>query len=205
MRKPVIWRSVSLSDNGALLLFGACVVLVHILVNWQYGFHRDELLTLNNARYLDWGYVVYPPMTAFLGRVELALFGNSLIGFRFFPALSQGAVLVLAGLIARDLGGKREAQLVAATAVTIGGAAIFAGHSLSYTTFDFFWWVVVAYFVARLLRSEHTRWWLAIGAGIGLGMMTKYTMGFLVLGILGGMALTPARRYFRCTYFWCGW
>lgn len=204
MRKPVIWRNVSLSGNSALLLFGAAVALIHILVNGQYGFHRDELLTLNNARSLEWGYVVYPPVTAFLGRVELALFGTSLSGFRFFAALSHGVVLVLTGMIAHELGGKREAQLAAATAVTVGGASIYAGHSLSYTTFDYLCWVVVAFFVARLLSTENARWWPAIGAAIGLGLMTKYTMGFLALGVLGGMALTSARRYFRSGWFWCG-
>jgi len=44
------------------------------------------LLTYSNARDLEWGYVVYPPVTAFLARIELAFFGTSLIGLRFFAA-----------------------------------------------------------------------------------------------------------------------
>ena len=191
-------------DTSLLLLFGLAVTLLHILVNGQYGFHRDELLTFDNARHLAWGYASYPPVTALLGRVELALFGTSLIGFRFFPALAQGIILVLTGLTAREFGGGREAQLVAATAVTIGGPSIWAGTSLSYTTFDYLWWVLAAYFVARLLRTNNPRWWLAIGATIGLGLLTKYTMAFLVLGILAGMALTPARRFVLSLWFWSG-
>ena len=35
----------------------------------------------------------------------------------------------------------------------------------------------------------------AIGAAIGLGMMAKYAMAFLALGVAGGVLLTPARRY----------
>ena len=93
---------------------------------------------------------------------------------------------------------------MAATAVTIGGASLYSGSSLSYTTFDYLWWVLVAYFVARLLRSEDPRWWVAIGGAIGLGMLTKYTMAFLVLGIVGGMLLTHARRYFKSGWFWRG-
>ncbi len=204
MRRAVRWPEVVVSDTGLLVLFGLGVVLLHVLVNGQYGFHRDELLTFNNARHLDWGYVVYGPVTAVLGRVELALFGNSLTGFRFFPAMTQGVVLVLTGLIARELGGRREAQLVAATGVAISGASLFSGGSLSYTTFDYLWWVAVAYFVACLLRSEDARWWVAIGAAMGLGMLTKYSMAFLVMGVLGGMLLTPARRFLRSGWFWCG-
>lgn len=204
MRKALGCREAVSSDTGVLVLLGLGVVLLHILVNGRYGFHRDELLTFNNAQHLAWGYVVYGPVTAVLGRVEIALFGNSLRGFRFFPALTQGVVFVLTGLIARALGGRREAQLVASAAVTIGGASLFSGSSLSYTTFDYLWWVVVALFVARLLQSDDPRWWVAIGAAIGLGMLTKYTMAFLVLGVVGGLLLTNARRYLKCGWFWCG-
>jgi hypothetical protein len=204
MRKPFFRREAILSDTGVLILFGLGVVSLHILVNGEYGFHRDELLTFTNAQHLAWGYVVYPPVTAVLGRAELALFGTSLTGFRFFPALAQGIVLVLSGLMARELGGQSEGQLVAATAVAIGGASLFSGASLSYTTFDYLWWVVVAYFVVRLLRSEDPRWWVAIGPAIGFGMLTKYTMAFLVLGVVGGMLLTPARRFLKSPWLWCG-
>jgi hypothetical protein len=199
-----IWQGAVATDFGILVLLALARILLHTLVNGQYGFHRDELLTFSNARHLEWGYVVYPPMTAFLGRVELILFGTSLGGFRFFAAVAQGLVMLLAGLAARELGGKREAQLLAALAVGIAGPSLVAGWFLGYTSFDYLWWVLVAYFVIRLLKSDDVRWWLAIGAAIGLGMMTKYTMGFLVLGVVAGVLLTPARRYLRSPWLWCG-
>lgn len=124
----MFWKD---SDTGVLVLLGLGLALLHILVNGQYGVHRDELLTFDNAPHVDWGYAVYGPVTAVLGRVELVLFGTSLIGFRFFPAIVQGVVLVLTGLIARELGGLRESQLVAATAVAIGGPSPYSGASLS--------------------------------------------------------------------------
>jgi 4-amino-4-deoxy-L-arabinose transferase-like glycosyltransferase len=204
MRSARLWRWIDSSDVRVLVLFGLGIVVLHIAVNGQYGFHRDELLTFSNARHLAWGYVSYPPMTAFLARVELTMFGTSLVGFRFFAALSQGIVIVLAGLIARHLGGQRTAQLLAAASVAVGGYALWSGGSHSYTTFDYLWWVLVAYFVSRLLSSGNPRWWVAIGASIGLGMLTKYTMAFLVLGVVVGMLLTPARRHLRSAWFWMG-
>ncbi len=198
------WRKAFSSGSGTLWLAGAAIALLHLAVNGQYGFHRDELLSFDNARHLAWGYVVYPPLTALLAHIELAIFGTSLSGFRFFPAITQGIILVLTGLIARELGGGREAQLVAGTAVAIGGACLYSGSSLSYTTFDYLWWVVVACFVARLLRTQDDRWWIAVGAAIGLGMLTKYTMGFLVLGVAGGMLLTSQRQSLKSGWFWCG-
>ena len=84
MRKARLWRWIDSSDVRVLALFGLGIVVLHIAVNGQYGFHRDELLTFSNARHLAWGYVSYPPMTGFLARVELTMFGTSLVGFRFF-------------------------------------------------------------------------------------------------------------------------
>jgi hypothetical protein len=158
IRRHGIWQGAAASDFGLLLLLAFAGILLHTLVNGEYGFHRDELLTLDNARHLDWGYVVYPPMTPFFGRVELELFRTSLRGFRFFAAASQGLVLLLTGLAARELGGKRQAQLVAALAVGIGGHSLVHGSFLSYTSFDYLWWVLVAYFVIRLLTSDDPRW-----------------------------------------------
>jgi len=192
------------SDVGLLMILALARMALHTLVNNQYGFHRDELLTFDNARHLAWGYVVYPPITPFLARVELELFGNSLRGFRFFAAVSQGLLMFITGLIARELGARRQGQFAAACAVGISGYSLFSGSFLSYSTFDYLWWPMVAYFVVRLLKSGDSRWCLAIGATVGVGIMTKYTMCFLVLGLLGGVLLTPARRFLKSPWLYLG-
>src|SRR5580692_9199628 len=46
--------SSSRADTLALLAIAAVTVLVHILTNNRYGFHRDELQVLSDARHLDW-------------------------------------------------------------------------------------------------------------------------------------------------------
>ena len=192
------------SDLAVLLFITFASILLRTLINHQYGFHRDELLTFNNARHLAWGYVPYPPITAFLAHIELGLFGPSLRGFRFFAAVAESLVLLLTGLAARELGGKRETQILAALAAGIGGPTLVHGSFFSYTSFDFPCWILVAYLVIRLLNSGDPRWWLAIGAAFGLGMMSKYSIAFLAIGLVGGLLLTPARRYFKSLWLWAG-
>ncbi len=192
------------TDVGVLILLALAKLLLHALTNTQYGWHRDELDMLDSARYLDWGYVSYPPVTAFITKVALTLFGPSLVGVRFFTALAQAAVMVLAGLMARELGGKRLAQIVAALAVGIAPIGLLAGSLLSYSSFDSVWWVLIAYLMIRLLKSNNPRWWLGIGAVIGLGMMTKYTLIFLVAGVVVGVLFTQARRYLISPWLWGG-
>jgi 4-amino-4-deoxy-L-arabinose transferase-like glycosyltransferase len=197
-------RRILSNDTAVLWLLGLAFTALHLVAGARYGFHRDELLTYSNARDLQWGYVVYPPVTALLARIELALFGTSLIGFRLFPAIASGLVAVLTGLTARAMGGDRKAMLVSAFAASIGGLIFFTGSFMSYMTFDLLWWVAVAWCVVRLIESRDARWWLGIGVGIGLGLMTKYTMAFFAVALLGALLLTPNRRYLRSAWFWCG-
>ncbi len=204
MEKARTWRAVVLSDLGILILLALALLVLHTLTNGQYGFHRDELATLDDARYLAWGYVAYPPVTPFIARVALELFGPSLVGVRFFCALAMSVALVLTGLMARELGGSRLAQIVAALAAAIAPAALSEGNFFQYISFDYLWWVLIAYLMIRLLKSENPRWWLGIGAVIGLGMMTKYTMAFFALGVAAGVMLTQNRRYLTSPWLWGG-
>jgi hypothetical protein len=192
------------ADTWALMGIAAAVALAHLLTNGRYGFHRDELQVLSDARHLDWGFVPYPPFTPLVERIGLSLFGVSLVGLRLFSVIAQAILVVVAGLIARELGGGRLAQVTASLAVALSTLPLFEGTEFQYTTFDNLWWVLIAYFVVRLLKSEDPQWWLAIGATIGIGFQTKYTMGFYLCGIMGGVLLTGARRYLGSGWFWGG-
>jgi hypothetical protein len=198
--------SAASRNAGRAILLGiaAVVALLHVLTNNRYGFHRDELQFLSDARHLDWGFVAYPPFTPYIERIGMSLFGLNIVGLRLFSDIAQAAAIFVAGLMARDLGGGRIAQVTAALAVAFSPIALFSGTEFQYTSFDFLWWVLIAFFTVRLLTSENPRWWLAIGAAIGLGLLTKYAIVFYVCGILAGMLLTPARRWFLSAWFWSG-
>jgi hypothetical protein len=193
-------------DDDLVLLIVMAVALLglHALTNGQYGFHRDELSTLADAASLDWGYVGVPPLTPFLARVAFTWFGPSLAGLRFFASLAMAVAFVLTGLMARHMGGGRFAQGVAAVSAAISGVALSAGALFEYVSLDYLWWVMAAYFVVRALASNDARAWLGVGAAVGLGLMTKYSIVFLMAGIGAGIVFTPARRYVRNGWLWGG-
>jgi dolichyl-phosphate-mannose-protein mannosyltransferase len=187
-----------------LVVFAALKLLFHVFVNTRYGFHRDELATLSDAQHLDWGYVAYPPLTPFVGRIALNLFGTSLTGFRFFAAVAQSIAIVITGLMARELGGKRAAMFIAAAATAIAPISIGASALFQYVSFDYLWFVLLAYFVVRLIRSDDRRWWLAIGIVIGLSIETKWTAAFFVAGLVCGILATPLRSHLTSKWLWLG-
>src|SRR2546421_1984922 len=197
-------REFTRSDLSALLLLALVSVAIHTATNGQYGFHRDELQTLDDARHLDWGFVAYPPITPLIGRLELILFGTSLVGFRFFAAVAVSAAMVLAGLIAKELGGGRHEQVLAALATCVAPTALAQGAVFQYVSFDYLWGVLATYFLVRLCKSGDARWWVAIGFALGLGMETRYTAGFWTLGIVAGVLLSDARKYLTSKWLWIG-
>ncbi len=192
------------TDLIVLLVIASAAAAVHIATNGRYGFHRDEFQFLSDAHHLDWGFVAYPPLTPFVEHIGLALFGLSLIGLRLFSVVAQSTAIVLTGLMTRELGGGRLAQVTTAIAVLLSPLPLFNGTEFQYTSFDFLWWVLIAYSSIRLLKSENPRWWLAIGAAVGMGLETKYSVMFLIAGILGGVVLSGARRYLVNGWFWAG-
>jgi 4-amino-4-deoxy-L-arabinose transferase-like glycosyltransferase len=199
-RGTEFWKT----DLAVLLLLALASVAIHTATNGQYGFHRDELQTLDDARHMDWGFVAYPPFTPLMARIELMLFGTSLIGFRFLAAVAVSAAMVLAGLIAKELGGGRHEQVLAAVATCVAPVALAQGAVFQYVSFDYLWGVLATYFLVRLCKSEDARWWIGIGLALGLGMETRYTAGFWTMGIVGGVLLSDARKYLENKWLWAG-
>ncbi len=194
------------SLRGSLLLLGGCalpVAVVLLVLGNGYGFHQDELQFLSDARHLAWGFVAYPPLTSFAGRVAIALFGISPQVFRLPAVLVNVASMILTGLVARELGGGRAAQVLALLTVAPLGLAF--GSVLQYNTFDLLAWMLVVLFTTRVLRTGDERNWLGAGVGVGLGVLSKYSIAFLVLSLLAGLVALPSQRHhLRSRWFFLG-
>ena len=193
---PVAWRW--------LLALTALRLLLHFASNGEYGFHRDELQLWVDAQRLDWGYVAYPPLTAFLGRLGIELLGDSTNGLRLFAALAQAIAMLVAGLIARELGGQRMAQVVTALAVACTPVSMLQGSMLMYVGIEYLWVIVMVWMLLRVANSGDARWWLGVGLAIGLGVMTRYTMLFWAVGLAAGVVFTPLRRHLASPWLWAG-
>src|ERR1700761_175852 len=113
------------ADMRALAAIALVVAVIHVLTNGRYGFHRDELQFLSDARHLDWGFVAYPPFTPFVERIGLEIFGLSMVGLRLFSVIAQALAIVVTGWMAWELGGGRLAQVAAALAVATSGLPVF--------------------------------------------------------------------------------
>src|SRR5581483_2169499 len=103
---------------GLLVLLAAFSVAVHLFSNvvFPFGIFRDEFYYIACSQRLAWGYVDHPPLIALITLITRALFDDSIVGLRLFPALAGAVLIFLAGWMARQLGGGRFAQALAAIA-----------------------------------------------------------------------------------------
>lgn len=185
----------------------ACVavkLLLHLATANRYGIFRDEMYGLACAQHLDWGYVDCPPGGIVIAWVAHHLFGDSLLGLRFLPALA-GAVSVWAtARLAREMGGGVFAQGLAALAFCIVPIYAIFDHWLMMNAFEPLIWIGVAWLVLRAINTSDGRYWIGFGMLAGIGIETKYSIVFLMAGIALGLALTPEGHWLRSWFFWLG-
>lgn len=184
--------------------FALFTLVLHLVYNRWYGYHHDEFYFLACGYHLAFGYVDHPPLTPWIARLSDELFGQSLIGLRFFPAVAGAAAVLLTGLLARRLGGSRFAQAVACTAFIIAPVFLRTGNVLAIPSFEPLFWVACAYLIVRIIQEDKPELWLAVGAVAGLGLMNKHTMAFFGVGLAVGLLLTPQRKQFLSPWLYAG-
>src|SRR5947209_11497989 len=153
----------------------------------RYGWQRDELYYAVAGRHLQGGYVEFPPVTALFSALARVVFGWSLVGFRAFAILAGAATIVLAALVARELGGGRRAQAIAAVAVGFSPLLVATNGLFQPVSFDQLATMVVLWLALRLALGRGS--WLLIGIAVGIGLETKYTLAVVVVLLLAGFAL----------------
>ncbi len=177
---------------------------LHMATASRYGFFIDELYFLACGEHLAWGYVDFPPLTPFQAWLTRALFGDSPYSIRLFPALAGAGLVVLAGALARRLGGGRLAQGLAALAVLAAPIYMFFCTYLSMNSIEPLVWTGCALVLVRIVQTGDTRRWLLFGLIAGVGLLNKHTMAVFGLALVVGLLLTPQRRLMTHRWFVLG-
>src|SRR6266542_2655711 len=178
--------TVSGPFDRRVIAVGGIVFAVLMALSTRYGFQRDEVYFLDCARHLQASYVDQPVLAPLLARVSLSVFGVSLPGLRLWPALAAWATVVVSGLTARELGGGRRAQLLAAVATATMPALWGSAHVANTTAYNVLAWAALALIAARIGRTGDCRWWLAGGLVLGVGLANNHQAGFFALALVVG-------------------
>jgi len=179
---------------GVLLVGARFAVSLATAVATPYEFHRDELLYFSMGTHLRLLHMDFPPMIALLSELLRHTVGVTVFSYRMLPGAVGAILLALALAIVRALGGGRTALLVTAVAMVTGPLFLRTASLFQPVVLDQLWWTAALYALLRLEQTNDRRWWWALGLAGGFGLLTKFSIAFIGLGVLLGLLLTPRRR-----------
>ena len=108
----------------------------------------------------------------------------------------------LTGLLARELGGGRFAQGLAALCSACAGVYVILGHLFTMNVFEPLLWMGCAYVVIRIVKTGDQKLWLWFGVLAGIGLENKYSMAVFGFAIVVGLVLNPERKAFASPWIW---
>src|SRR5258705_8987149 len=180
--------------NRAVALIAALNFAFHMATAKLYGFFIDEIYFLACGQHLAWGYIDFPPLTAFQAWLARHLFGDSAYSIRLFPSLAAAGIVLLAAAIARELGGGRVAQILAALVAFLAPGFLASCSYLCMNSIEPLIWSGCALFVIRIIERNDPRLWPWFGALAGIGMLNKHTMLVFGFAVVAALLLTPDRK-----------
>jgi hypothetical protein len=193
-----------LHDQMPAIVVSVVTLLFHALTAQGYGYFRDELYYLACSQHLALGYVDHPPLIAVVTWLTRTLLGDSLYALRFFSAVAAAATVYLSAAIARELGGSRFAQTMAAVAAAVPPVYLAVFSVLSMNALDILLWAIAAWILVRILKGGDPRLWIAFGLVAGLGLQNKLSILFLGFGLVVGLVVTRDWRHLSSPWFWIG-
>src|SRR5215472_17977186 len=202
MSENQIHRSWSTSGPAIVLYVASAVLLLQLATANRYGYFGDEMYHMACGEHLQWGYVDQPPLIALIAWLTRHIFGTSVFAIRIIPAFASFALVWLTGLLARELGGGRFAQGLAALCSACAGVYLVLGHLFTMNAFEPLLWMGCAYVVIRIVKTGNQKLWLWFGLLAGIGLENKYSMAVFSFAIIGGLLLSDQRKALANKWIW---
>jgi dolichol-phosphate mannosyltransferase len=143
----------------------------------------EEAYYWNYSRHLDIGYLDHPPLVSWLIRLGTAVFGQSQFGVRIGAVCCGVVTSVFTYRLARNLFGETSAlaALVLAQLLPfffLSGLLMTPDAGLTAA------WAASLYYLERALVAGRPSAWWRVGISMGIGVISKYTIGLLAPVIL---------------------
>jgi hypothetical protein len=170
------------------------MIVLQVVAQGSWGFHRDEFLYLAMARHLDWGYWSNPPLMGAIAWIAENVTGASLFAVRLFPLGACIGTMFLTVAIVRDLGGRTIATLMACIPFVVSPGLLRPAALFQPVMFDILLWTGSAWIAVRYLTTSDPRWLVGLGAVVGVGLLNKYSIVFFVIALLVAVIFSSHRR-----------
>lgn len=192
-----------------VLLVAAAFAVAHLFTLDRYGYFGDELYFIAAGANPAWGYVDQPPAVPLIAQAMQTLFPDSVVALRL-PALAVTCgYLIIAALIARELGGDKPTQAITAGACAVTPHFVGSGHLLVTYSFDQTLWAAVIWTLARWARLHSlgrpgNRVLLTAGILTAAALQVKMLIPALWIALLAAVILIGPRAMITRWGLWAG-
>lgn len=206
MKKFIERLKLSLLENKHIYIISLLTFLLIYLsaFNKSYGYFIDEFYYIACANNPAFGYVDHPPLAPLMLTVFKFLFGTSVFAIRFLPALAAASAVFFAGILTKEIGGNKFAQLFAACSLAAVPVTIAFGTFYSMNVFEPLFAVLLLIFTVRMIRFQSYKLWIPAGVVMGLGVMNKHTFGVFIIALLIALILSGKWRLLFNRWFFAG-
>lgn len=197
MEAQPVTRGSPGADGLRLTLLAAALVPFSAWLTHAGGFglHFDEAQYWTWSRHLDWSYYSKGPLVAWLIAASTAAFGHGVWQVRLFAWLAHGALLILTFAFARDVWQDRRCAWWAVLLVLTTPMFFTLGMVMTTDVFLFLFWTWGLWAAYRALCRGRRSAWYELGAAVGLGALTKLSIGLLPLFV--GLLVLSTRAWHR--------
>lgn len=199
--KPIRFFDLIKDEWILIFAFALLKLLVHYFTYDNFELHRDAYLYYAQSEHLAWGYVAVPPTIAVIGNISTFIFGNTVFGLRFFPALIGAVNLIIIGIAVKELGGKKIAIILASSAYLLSPSYLHVNALFQPVAFNHFYWLLSCYLILIMIKRNESGMWIWIGLVFGLAFLNKYSIVFLAAAFAIALLLSKYRYLYLSKYF----
>jgi hypothetical protein len=196
--RPVPAATLPAFARGPVLATAAAVGVLLTAVSGRYGYFGDELYFIAAGHHLAWGYADQPPLLPLLALLMDTVAPGSLPVLRIPATLATVAGVVVTALLAREFGGGRRAQLIAAAAFAVSPTFLATGHLLATSTLDPALWSTLTWVLVRWVRTRSDGLLVWAGVITAVALQVKFlVVGFWVVAIVAVLVCGPRELLWR--------
>ena len=193
-KEQMRFNSTPQTTTLLIYLFALISLTLHLIGLNNYGIGRDEFLHIALGNHPAAGYMEVPPFIAWIAKFSITFFGDSAFAIRIIPATFAALTILTAGFIVKEIGGRNFAITINGLALCLSPAFLASGYLLQPVVFDQFWWVLTYFLLIKYTYTRQSKYLLFLGPVIGLGLLTKYAILFVIIAIIAGLLLTTQRK-----------
>ncbi|MBE5462796.1 ArnT family glycosyltransferase [Mycobacteroides abscessus] len=187
---------------AAVALVVVVAGIVSVLSATRYGYYYDELYFIAAGKRPSFSYADQGPLVPLLARGVDWVFPGSFVALRIPGIIAVLVVVTVSALIAREFGGGRSAQVLAAVACSTAFGILGEAGTLTTNIIDTAMWALLSWLVVRWVRTRGDGLLLVAGLVTMAALQVKWLIPIFWIATLIAVACVGPRELLRRPALW---